>query len=114
MSNEKKKLYDRFTHGDKKTIVREYKKGQRIYFADKSTLIFKSRVKVKVTQSWNNDKEKWEDSSHDLDSLVELDSVDDDVKKVDLPVARLNVGLFGRIKAFFLKEEVPDDGSFPG
>lgn len=106
--SDKTHLYERVKAGDKRTIVRKFKKGHQLTFSGDETMTFKTDCNMKVTQTYvktvrhGKSEYDWEDSSYHTESVTECAPKNE--KKDDMPVARLNVGWWDRVKEFFTKE----------
>lgn len=103
----KQHLYEKIAPGDRRTVVKKFAKGEKLHFADKSVIVLKSHVAMKVTQEWDPllGRGDWVDKSYDINSMVEIDSPyerpeptampgpgmrrDGKIDPVDLPIAEL-------------------------
>jgi hypothetical protein len=67
------KLYEKFTHGDRRTVVKKYKAGTAIS-SGTTALVLKKHCAVKITQECmvSTGLVKWVDVEWDLDNAVEL------------------------------------------
>lgn len=63
-------LYERITHGDRRTIVRKYKKGDEIKL-EQSTVVIKADAAAKVTQQYSATLRTWQDVHVYLNDMVE-------------------------------------------
>lgn len=92
-------LFEKLTDGDRRTIIRRYDKGDS-YQIGKSTVRFKTAVKVRVTQEWSHHYQTWLDAEIDYASAVECTPTQ---KK--LPEARIEQSFWRRLSNWFVTEE---------
>ena len=84
-------LYDKITHGDRKTIVRKYKKGTKLTVPGPDTIILKANVALKVTQEYDANHQMWIDVIIHTQGMVETNGASpapvEDEKQAPLPKA---------------------------
>jgi hypothetical protein len=66
-------LYEKISHGDRKTIVRKYESGTVLSTTTTppQTIVLKANVALKVTQEYNAYMRTWHDITIHLDNMVE-------------------------------------------
>lgn len=64
-------LYEKFNHGDQRTIVQKFQAGKELYF-EGATIVLKTHVALKVTQEYDAKFRVWKDLKYDLPSMVEI------------------------------------------
>ncbi len=69
-------LYEKISPGDRRTIVKKFPKGEKLYFSDKSAIVLKAHVAMKVVQEYDPlvGRGDWVDKSYMLESMVEIDN----------------------------------------
>ena len=83
-------LYDKITHGDRRTIVRKYKKGTKLTVPGPATIILKANVALKVTQEYDANHLMWMDVIIHVQGMVETNAPPrpvEDEKQAPLPKA---------------------------
>lgn len=98
-------LYEKITHGDRRTIVRRYKRGTRLMAPGPATLVLKANVALKVTQEYDANHLAWLDVIVHTESMVETGVVAsaEDEKQAPLPKAEAPAQRFGRGPSIFTK-----------
>ncbi len=102
----KNHIYEHNTEGDRQTIVRTMNRGDTLDFvsssgASPSTVVFKRRAKVKVTQQWDTTLRRWVDISYDLENAV-------DAELAPEPPEPPKPTFWQRIKAWFFADAEPN------
>lgn len=82
-------LYEKITHGDRRTIARKYKRGTQLTVPGPATITLKANVVLKVTQEYDVNHRMWLDVIIHTQSMVETSAppVVEDEKQAPLPKA---------------------------
>lgn len=64
-------LYDKFTDGDRRTVVRKVKKGTELHVPGPATIVIKADVVLKVTQQYFASSRMWIDIIFHTKDMVE-------------------------------------------
>lgn len=70
------KLYEKVMHGDRRTVVKKYRKGEVLQGPGQpgsSAYVVKADIAMKVTEEFNAHFGKWYDKIYHLDEAVETD-----------------------------------------
>lgn len=65
-------LFKSFVDGDRRTVVKTFKRGDRLYFVGKKMVVVQADCKIKVTEQWNYVQDRWDPVSYDLEGAVSL------------------------------------------
>lgn len=100
-------LYEKISQGDRRTVVRKYRKGTQMTVPGPATIVLKADVALKVTQEYDATLRTWVDVHVDFTSMVEVPArpsvVVEDERQAPLPKAQAPTQSEVNPKTFFDK-----------